>query len=181
MNILKKCKEIKSNLKDFAKETWGKGVLSLTALGLGLSFFSLEALSSINFGFVLLYIFALAFGPISLLVGMVGLDKLRSEDSEKNSDLLMTSTKILGFGFASMIISYLLKFDYTFLTHISFLSLFAGVYGIDLFVDKNFVKEMRKIKEDENRQNATQIEKLPLRLNLKEEEQELGLTNYFKK
>lgn len=179
MKILQKFKEIKKNLEDFSKETWGKCVLSLTVVGLGISAISIDTLSSINFSLVLLYIFAIAFSPISLLVGMVGLDKLRSEKSEDNTDFLLTSTKILGFGFFTMIISFLLNFDYSILTHISCLSLFAGVYGIDLFVDRNFEKEMHKVKEQDV--NDMQIEKLPLRLNLKEEEQELGLTNYFKK
>jgi hypothetical protein len=183
MKILQKFGQIKSNLKDFSKDMWGKGILSLTALGLGISSIPIDTLSSINFSLVLLYIFAIALSPISLLAAIAGLEKIRSENEKDNSDFLLSSVKMLAFGFFTMIISILLKSDYSILTYIGSISLLAGAYGMEIFRYKDFNEQLCKIKQQEvnNEEKSINIEKLPLRLNLKEEEKELGLTNYFKK
>lgn len=179
MNISKKYNQIKENLKGFSKSLFGKTILAGSIIGLVLSFFSTGSLSSINpllpFGFII----TLFLGSISLLVGIFGLEKIQSQDPNVKSEILITSVKILGLGFVGFLINYCLNLNFSVINYLSILTLGTGVFGIQLFAQKNYETQMNEIENED--QNERQMEKLPLRVKLTEEEQELGLTNYLKR
>lgn len=184
MKTLKKIIDFKDRFKTITKKQIGKLGVSFGLIGLLiplLPFWEINIKDNSSIGILMISAVLMILSAPVLMFLFFDEKNLNANDSKTRRKLFINILKLITISISGIFINKYLNWEYAFLGYLNALGVILSITSLQMFFDKGYPKQIAGVLGIGNNQKETIIEKLPLILNLKEEEQELGLTNYFNK